>query len=235
MGFITDCVSAVSTFMGQEKNGLGTNSWSDRISLDSKIRDCPFVSFDMEMSGLNHKKDFIVSIGAIKMKGGRIHAGDVFYRLVKPEGELQPGNVVIHGITPDDLTSGEDINKVLSDFMEFISDSVLVGHFVHFDLRFINAALKKHYQSKLKNPAIDTHDLHLWLHQNSSEFKRYYRGGSTKKDLFTIAERYGISVDVSHDALNDAFIAAQLFQRFIHFLEVSGIVVLRDLIDIGRA
>jgi DNA polymerase III epsilon subunit-like protein len=106
---------------------------------------------------------------------------------------------------------------------------------VHFDLRFVNASLKKHFHSKLKNPAIDTHDLHEWLHQNSLEFKRHYRGGSMNKDLFSIAERYGISVDVSHDALNDAFIAAQLFQRFLYFLESSGIVVLRDLIDIGRA
>jgi DNA polymerase III epsilon subunit family exonuclease len=169
------------------------------------------------------------------MTGSRIHAGDVFYRLVKPEGQLRPDNVVLHEITPDDLKSADDCNNVLSDFMEFITDSVLVGHFVHFDLRFINAALKKHFHEKLRNPAIDTHDLHLWLHQNSSEFKRHYRGGSTKKDLFTIAEHYGVSVNVSHDALNDAFIAAQLFQRFMYFLEVSGIVVLRDLIDIGRA
>jgi DNA polymerase-3 subunit epsilon len=221
--------------MGKEKSETMIRSWSDRISLDSAIRDCPFVSFDMEMSGLNHKKDFIVSIGAIKMTGSRIHAGNVFYRLVKPEGPLHPDNVVLHELTPDDLASADDCSNVLSDFMEFMSDSVLVGHFVHFDLRFINAALKKHFHAKLKNPAIDTHDLHLWLHQNSSEFKRHYRGGSTKKDLFTIAEHYGVSVNVSHDALNDAFIAAQLFQRFIFFLELSGIVALRDLIDIGRA
>lgn len=235
MGFLSECVHAVTTLIGPEKVETAFNSWTGSISLDTSIKDCPFVAFDMEMSGLNQRKDFIVSIGAVKMTGSRIHAGEIFYKLIRPEGKLRRESVVIHGITPDDLSFGEESDQALVDFMNFISDSVLVGHFVHFDLKFVNAALKKYFHTNLKNPAIDTHDLHEWLHQNSQEFKKHYRGGSTNKDLFSIAERYGISVDVAHDALNDSFIAAQLFQRFIYFLELGGIVVLRDLIDIGRA
>ncbi len=235
MGLIADCMSAVSSLIGSERNGNVPESWSGKVTPDTKITDCSFVVFDMEMSGLNHKKDFIVSIGAIKMKGSAIHPGNYFERLVIPQGEMSRSNVVVHGITPDDLKAGEDVKKVISDFLTFIHDSVLVGHFVHFDLRFINSTLRKHFGGKLRNPAIDTHDLHEWLHNNSSEFKGYYSGGTAKKDLFSVAERYGIEVDTAHDALNDAFIAAQLFQRFLYFLEAGGIVELRDLIDIGRA
>ena len=77
MGLLSDCIQTVSALVGQDKTGTECNSWSGQVSLEDNVRDCSFVAFDMEMSGLNPKKDFIISIGAIKMTGGRIHAGEL--------------------------------------------------------------------------------------------------------------------------------------------------------------
>jgi DNA polymerase-3 subunit epsilon len=211
------------------------STWTGTISQETAIADCPFVVFDTELSGLNPRKDSIVSIGAVKMRGGSISATDEFYRLIRPFGEMTRKSIEIHGITPDELEHAEDIKTVLQDFFEFISDAVLVGHFIHIDLRFLNSYLKKQSNSTLRNPAVDTHDLHGWLLENSSEFKKYFHGGSLKTDLFSVAEHYGVPVSMAHNALYDAFITAQLFQRFLHFLEPHGIRTLNDLLDIGRA
>ena len=49
------------------------------------------VVVDTELTGLDEKKDSIVSIGAVRMTGGRIELGDMFYRLVSPrDGSLRP-------------------------------------------------------------------------------------------------------------------------------------------------
>ncbi len=234
-GILDECKNIVSTLIGSDREHESLSSWSGKITPDTPVHECRFVAFDMEMSGLDHKKDFIVSLGAIEMRGSTIQGGKAFSRLVRPEGTMNADSVVIHQITPDDLREGADIKHVLADFLEFIEDAVLVGHFLHFDLRFLNVSLKKHFRTKLKNPALDTHDLHEWLSQNSADFKRSYPGVISKKDLFSVAERYGIQVDKAHDALTDAFIAAQLFQRFLYFLKLNNIHTLEELIDIGRA
>lgn len=210
-------------------------TWTGVIGKDMPIEDCPFVVFDTELSGLNPRKDSIVSIGAVKMRGGSITADDEFYRLIRPFGKMTKKSVEIHGITPDELEHADKIKKVVQEFFEFIADAVLVGHFIHIDLRFLDSYLKKEFHSTLKNPAVDTHGLHGWLLENSSAFKKYFHGGSLKTDLFSVAEQYGIPVSLSHNALYDAFITAQLFQRFMHFLEPHGIKTLGDLLDIGRA
>jgi DNA polymerase-3 subunit epsilon len=191
--------------------------------------------FDTELSGLDVRKDFIVSIGAIKMTGGTINISREFYRLIRPEGEMTKKSVEIHGITPGELEGKESLDAVLPDFLEFIKDSVLVGHFLNIDLKFMNRALKDKYNYKLANLALDTHTIHEWLYENGVEFKRHYHGGSTKTDLFSVAQRYGITVDTAHDALYDAFVTAQLFQRYLYFLHADGMHTLNDLLDIGRA
>ncbi|MBC8414153.1 MAG: 3'-5' exonuclease [Nitrospira sp.] len=210
-------------------------TWTGKTDRNILMQDCPFVVFDTELSGLDPKKDFIISIGAVKMTGAVIHINQEFNRLVQPAGELARKNVEIHEIVPGDLKDAQPIEEVLREFYGFIEDSVLVGHFANIDMGFLNAASRKIYGEKVMNPAIDTHSIHQWLSENSSTFKKHYRGGSPKTDLFSVARAYGIEVDDLHDALSDAFITAQLLQRFTYFMHAESMHTLSELQDIGRA
>jgi len=215
-----------------------TSTKGDSIYTDTgniRIDEASYVVFDTELSGLDPARDFIVSIGALKMTGGKIELGNEFYRLVKPAGEMTRKSVEIHGITPKELETARGLDEILPELIDYITDSVLVGHFVSIDMAFVNAALKVKYSKKLGNPAIDTGAVHEWLSDNGEAFRKRYRGGSEKTDLFSIANRCGITIDSTHNALNDAFITAQLFQRFIYYLEEGGIHSLKDLLDIGKA
>jgi len=234
MSFFSDCFKKISKKQGVFQR-CSINTWSGKIEKNTPVKGCPFVVFDTELSGLDPKKDFIVSIGAIKMTGGTIYISNELYRLIRPAGEMTKKSVEIHGITPGELERKESLGSVLPEFLEFIKDSVLVGHFVDIDLRFINRALKDIYNIKLANPAVDTHTVHEWLYENGAEFKKHYSGASPKTDLFSVSQRYGIIIDEVHNALNDAFITAQLFQKFLYFLHADGVYTLRDLMDVGSA
>ena len=234
MSFFSDCFKKISKKQGIFES-CSINTWTGTIEKNTPVKRCPFVVFDTELSGLDPKKDFIVSIGAIKMTGGTIHMSKELYRLIRPAGEMTKESVEIHGITPGELERKETLGSVLPDFLEFIQDSVLVGHFVHIDLRFVNRALKDIYNLKLANPAVDTHSIHEWLYENGAEFNKHYSGASPKTDLFSVSQRYGISIDTAHNALNDAFVTAQLFQKFLYFLHEDGMETLKDLLEIGRA
>ena len=193
-----------------------------------------FVAFDTELTGLDFKNDSIVSIGAVKLQGGRILPAKTFYRLAQPDSKLKHQSVVVHEITHSDLEKASALPEVLEEFIEFIDDGVLIGHFVHIDLTFVNRALKKTFGCTLKNPAVDTSTLDDWLSENSSHMARHFHGKTLKTDLFSLANKYDITVGKAHNAFEDAYVTAQLFQRFIRFLPPCGVHTLKELLAVSR-
>ena len=193
-----------------------------------------FVAFDTELTGLDFKRDAIISIGAVKLSGTTILPAKTFYRLVKPECELKSKSVVVHELTHSDLECAEDILDVVSDFVKFADNAVLIGHFVHIDLNFVNKVLKQNFGVSLKNSAVDTSTLHDWLSENDSRFARHYKGMTLQSDLFSMARKYGVEGGKAHNAFSDAYITAQLFQRFVSFLPECGIRTIKELLKVAR-
>ncbi len=206
-----------------------------RIEVGKPLEEAELVVFDTELTGLDLQRDSIISIGAVKMRGGRIFPGRTFYRLLRPTSELRRQGVVVHGLRHADLENAAEPASVLCDFLDFAGDSALVGHFVHLDTSFLHRALKTTFGAGLKSPSIDTVSVHDWLVDNDPQLARHHGGIAPKKDLFTMTKRYGIPVATAHDALYDAFLTAQLLQRFLHFLPSAGVTRVKDLLSVGRA
>ena len=193
-----------------------------------------YVAFDTELTGLDFKRDAIISIGAVKLRGTTILPAKTFYRLVKPECELKSKGVVVHELTHSDLECADDLLDVVADFVKFAGDAVLIGHFVHIDLNFVNKVLKRNFGVSLQNSAVDTATLHDWLYDNDTHFARHYQGMTTRSDLFSMARKYGVEGGKAHNAFSDAYITAQLFQRFAPFLPACGVKTLKDLLKVAR-
>lgn len=194
-----------------------------------------FVAFDTELTGLDFKRDSIISIGAVRMKGDTILMGENFYRLVRPESRLNGESVVVHEITREDLEGAGGAEEVLEDFLGFVGDDVLIGHFAHIDVNFVDRAMKRHFGVPLRSMVVDTLSLHDWLYENDSAFARHFGGMTVKKDLYSMAQSYGIRVEASHNALYDAFMTAQLFQRFFQFLPGCGVNTVGELLQIAKS
>ncbi len=205
-----------------------------KFALDEStpIGDMRFVVVDTELTGLDEKKDSIVSIGAVRMTGGRIDLGDTFYRLVSPRTALRAESVVIHEITPSEVVQSPGIEAVLAEFLHFCADDVLVGHFISIDLAFLNREMKRLYRSGIANPAVDTFSIYEWLR------KRERSRGCLSTPLagfrlYDIVKCFAIPVNGAHNAVKDAFTTAQLFQRFLPLLSEAGARDRGDLLRIG--
>jgi len=199
---------------------------------DKPILDASYVVIDTELTGLNERKDTIVSIGAIKMRGNRIIPGEHIYYVVKPEKALTKESIIIHGITPGETLSGMDISEALTGFKRFIDEDIVIGHCVSIDITFINKELKRHHLGEIKNPLIDTWILYEWLKRRFPAEKCL---STEEKGLYHLSRCFGISVENTHNALMDAFITAQFFQRLIYFLIKAGVETTRDLLRVGHA
>ncbi len=219
-------VDRFSMFAGRKDAG---------IDPATPVDDIPCVVLDTELTGLELKSNSIVSVGAIAMTGTRIDFANTLYMLVRPETELSSKSVVVHQIMPSELQEVPDIATALRKISEFVGDRVIVGHFISLDMGFINKYLKLFENRVLRNPAVDTCRLSDWLRTEEKGFGRHFdQNGQENKDLFTLARRYGIEVSGAHNALSDAFITAQLYQRLLRYLQRHGVHTLRDLLRIGK-
>ncbi|MFZ5907773.1 MAG: PolC-type DNA polymerase III [Nitrospirota bacterium] len=199
---------------------------------DIPATDAQYTVIDTELTGLNEKKDAIVSIGAVKMTGMKIEIGRTFHQLIKPRASLKPESVVIHGITPSDVRERPESATVLSGFLEFCAHDILIGHCVSIDLSFLNREMKKTVGFSLPNPTLDTFSLYAWLRKyGPSHDCLALRPQSCA--LYEISKCFGIPVKGAHDALMDSFITAQLFQRFLPILAEAGITNTGTLLEIG--
>ena len=203
-----------------------------RLDMELPINEASYVVIDTELTGLDKKKDSIVSVGAVKMVGGNIKLGNTFYRLVKPGSEMKAKSVVVHEITPAEVEQKPEIEMILPEFLSYFGTDILIGHFLPVDLSFINREMKKLFNAYIKNAVLDTLQIVAWLRWNSSS------GNSDTlipKDLelYEIARSLGVPVQGAHNALTDAFMTAQVFQRLIPQLKEAGIKSIGALLKIG--
>lgn len=201
---------------------------------ETPIDEVDFVVFDTELTGLNQSKDSIVSIGGVRMHGGRIEVGTPFYRVVSPRTELTGKSIVIHGITPSETEGCPDMETLLPEFLDFCGDRILIGHFISMDIGFVNTEMKRAMGRTMSNGAIDTVTLYRSIRQCDSDRCAYYDERSENANLFELADKYGIEVNGAHNALSDAYITAQLFQKFVSILQARGVHTIKDLLRAGK-
>lgn len=199
---------------------------------DGRIDTVPFVVIDTELTGLNGKKDSIVSIAAVRMTGGRICLGDSLYRLIKPRAELTRDSVIIHGITPSDVAAERDSASVLTEFLDFCGSGVVVGHCVAIDLEFIDRETKRVLATRFENELLDTAEIYAWILKRGL-LEECLPPAPMVPELYQLAAFFDIEVNETHHAQGDAFTTAQLFQRFLSIISKAGVNTIGELMSIG--
>lgn len=191
-----------------------------------------YVVVDTELTGLDENKDSIVSIGAVKMDGRRIELGSAFHKLIKPRSSLTSESILIHGIIPSEVEKKPSIEGIIQEFLDFCGMDIIIGHFVSIDMSFINKEVRRFLGSIMQNPVLDTSLIFEYLKKKYPRRELFvsYPG---EIELYELAKRFGIPFNGAHDALIDAFITAQLFQRFMPLLIGAGIRRIGDLMSFG--
>lgn len=200
---------------------------------DLPIQDLRFTVLDTELTGLDERRDDIISIGALHMQGSRIELGNTFQELVKPGAILDGRTVVIHGITPSELEARPPIDEVLASFTEYVKGTVLVGHCLSLDLGFLNRDARQSRRAPFRNAAVDTLSLYGWLRRRSIDHPAFALD-MPAPSLFDLAAAFDIPVEASHSAIGDAYVTAQLFQRFLPLLQQRGVENLSGLRRVGN-
>ena len=188
---------------------------------------------DTELTGLDERRDSIVSLGALRVVHGRIDIGDRYYQEARPSSTLTPTSIVIHGITPDETRGRPEISGLLQGFLAFCAGDVLVGHFVEIDLLFLAKELRRAGRPPLANRALDTWAIYDWLSSRAPHLGGPGLERLRDPRLPELAEALDVPPGREHHALADAFVTAQVFQRLLLRLPRWGVTSLGHLLRIG--
>lgn len=107
-----------------------------------RMRTESYVCVDLETTGLNPKTDKIIEVGAVKVENGKMTG--VFETFVNPERPLPENVGELTGICDASLKGAPKMADVLPDLLDFLGDSVLLGHQVLFDYSFIKKEAVNH-------------------------------------------------------------------------------------------
>jgi len=174
------------------------------------------IVFDLETTGLPDKAE-IIEIGAIKYqkKGKKYKVLKMFSERIKPTYDYWSLEAErTHNIKKSYLKKCRTIDKVLPDFLEFLSkDYIVVGHRLAFDCTFIRKFCEILNLETPINTVLDTYT----IAKNVLEINKYFAKLNFVKSyefhLSDLIKYFNVTCTLSnaHRAYIDAMMTAEIF------------------------
>ncbi|MAT41122.1 MAG: DNA polymerase III subunit epsilon [Anaerolineaceae bacterium] len=174
------------------------------------------VTFDLETTGLDPRKDAIIEIGAVRFNGNRVEAE--FQTLINPNRNIPQEITQLTGINNEMVRNAPPISAVLQNLVDFVGDCPVIGHNVQFDLGFIQQAGVLHHVE-----SIDTYELASVLMPRASRY-----------NLGALCQQLGVPVFNAHRALDDAMLTQRLFLRLYEMALELPIELLAELVRLSE-
>lgn len=161
-----------------------------------------FVVLSTETSGLSLNKDVILSIGAFSIVNNSILIADSFETVVA-QYKFFHDNGISNEFTVETKMKKMVEPEAIQFLVEFIGNSILVGHHIEFDVEMINVALERLGCGRLKNEALDVDVMHRKLNDiNNKQFS-----------LEELCNIYKIPKSDRNSSSEDAYKIALLFLK----------------------
>ncbi len=165
------------------------------------------IVLDTETTGFDPESgDRLVEIGCLEIVN-YVPTGRTFHRYCNPERDMPEGAFAVHGLSISFLEKHPVFEAIADEFLEFIGDARLVIHNADFDMRFLNAELKRCNRPTLaKERALCTVILS----------RRKFPGAQASLDA--LCKRF--EIDNSHRTKHGALLDAELLADV--YLELMG-------------
>lgn len=161
-----------------------------------------YVILYTETSGLNLKKDVILSFGGLGVENEIIKVNDSLELVILQYKYLHDNGLSNDSIIQNKLPKFAE-NNAIEELLNFIGNATLVGHRIHLDIQMINEVLEKMECGKIKNEALDIEIMHQKLYE---EINKPY-------SLEDLISTYKLPIQETNSPLEFAYSMALLFLK----------------------
>ena len=178
--------------------------WRELPAVSEKIplTAARFIVVDVETTGLDTRKDRLLSVGACAVEALRLRAGESYETILRRDEASARDNILIHGIGPQAQAAGEAPEESLMRFLEFAGKTPLVAFHASFDQAMLDRALRATLGVRLLNPWLDLAQLAPMLFPEARQMQA---------GLDDWLGYFGLRAQARHRAMDDAFVTAELF------------------------
>lgn len=184
---------------------------ADENSERVKLTETDFVVVDLETTGPKTPPSRVMEIGAYRVSRGRIVAE--FQTLVNPESPIPPFISKLTGITSEMVSRAPVFAEIITAWLDFAGEAVIVAHDAPFDVRFLNHEIARVFPGQRMANA----------HLCTVNLSRRVLPGLTNYRLHTLAEHFDIPLHNRHRAAADARATAELFIHLLARLDENGV------------
>lgn len=175
------------------------------------------LALDIETTGLDPNKDFIIEIGAVLFSDHRIEAE--WSTLINPGRPIPPFITQLTGITNQMVLQAPPIQDVLNELQDFAADSPIIGHNISFDLAFLH----KHKILE-HNDRIDTYELAAVLLPNAGRY-----------NLGALTQALRVPFPATHRALDDARATRGVYLRLLEEAKHLPLNLVAEIVRLSEA
>ncbi|MCG6966388.1 MAG: 3'-5' exonuclease [Chromatiaceae bacterium] len=173
---------------------------------NSDCREIEIVAIDLETTGLDPRKDVILSIGLVHIEQFSVKLSTAWHSIVRIDRDIPGESAVIHQITDDQSAAGAPIEELLPEVFARMAGKPMLVHYSPIEQNFISAACQRLYGAPFVVPIIDTLEIgqRVFVRRNHT-----IQPGDLR--LFNLRPRYNLPQYKAHNALSDALATAELF------------------------
>jgi DNA polymerase-3 subunit epsilon len=169
-------------------------------------------ALDLETGGLDPRRDALLAVGMVPVRGGAITLREAWQSLVLPEaGGFSAESIRAHQLVPADLASAPPLADVVDAVDQRLREGVLLVHNARIDVGFLRRAFKRCRRPWPRPRVVDTVDLLIrllkkrrFVDPNAGERQPVLNLSAARRDL-------GLPEYQAHDPLTDAIATAELF------------------------
>jgi DNA polymerase-3 subunit epsilon len=170
-----------------------------------------WVTIDCETTGLDTRRDQIISVAAVRIAGNRLLTSQRLELLVRPERKLKDASVRVHHLREQDLAQGLDPEQAMRRLLAFVGARPLVGYYLEFDVAMLNREIWPLLGVRLPQPMIEVSSMYYdWRNR---QLPPHERGGNIDLRFATMMQALDLPMRDAHDALNDAVMAGLAFVK----------------------
>jgi DNA polymerase III epsilon subunit-like protein len=185
-----------------------------------------YCSLDIETSGFDPLKNEILEVGFAlfevgeekKDGGSKIKIIEEYTRVFKPSGPV-PGTILgLTGITQQELDEAEPLSMHLEELQEKLKDTVIVGHNVIFDIKFLESV-----GITFSGEVIDTLDLVQFILPTHHSY-----------NLENLMHIFGVSHKNAHRALADAKASLIVLEKLLEVFRSFPFELQNKIVALGK-
>jgi DNA polymerase III subunit epsilon len=175
------------------------------------LAELPSLAIDTEATGLYPQQDRVISVGAVRLQGGRLCRSETLNLLVNPGRSIPSRTIPIHGISNAMVSDAPPFDRIADRVVDHTHGLVLIGHHIGFDTEILRAEMERCGRDWRPTASLDVMLLYAGLFPDRHALR-----------LEDIAADLDVPVIGRHSALGDALTTGEIFVRLLAAMSVQG-------------